>query len=55
MRKKKAKTERMQMVRVICKASDGRLDYMMPRDKAKALYEAGKLTLDLTNGSYAEK
>lgn len=50
---KKTKETFLDLVDIIRDVSNGNLDYKLPRTQAKALYEAGKLCFDLTNGKYS--
>lgn len=47
-----AKEQIVDPVRVIRYPADGSLDYYLPRQRARQLFDAGKIALDLTNGCY---
>jgi hypothetical protein len=43
------KTESDELAKIIRDTRDGRKDYLIPRDEAIRLYEAGKIHIDLTS------
>lgn len=45
--------DQREWVRIIRDACDATWDYRVPRAHAEAMYNAGKITRDLTNGCYA--
>lgn len=51
-RKRQNKKPQVDMARIIIDTRDGSKDKFIPRSEARALFENGKLAIDVTNSVY---